>query len=328
MLVLIEHFIANLAPLTIKDNVDGGDITFNFVETALFVASMGFLDIDNRASVTVYHVMNDGMEAETRYNLPQLGDNSYQELEINIDFVTKIVVQFARSGAVTFIDFCPAPTTSPTTSPTPAVPTEAPPTAVTPTSPGVCINYTIAFDTYPNGTTIPPGTYVQNEWFDAYGIILAAAGGFDDRPRIFDTTNPVKDPDLGAPNDKCTPPGPGKGLGGVPGTPGENCEPLGNVIIIQEDNDDPSIPDDEQRGGQITFFFTRGVDYISECGLMDIEGNDTEIFVDHEGQTTTIPIIGTGNNGVQTIEIGLSSVTKLVVDFHTSGAVTFITFCL
>jgi hypothetical protein len=284
--------------------------------------------------------MQDGMEAETLFNLPRIGENGKQVLEINIVNVRKVKVVFGGGGAVTNVSFCynPIETSSPTAlptatppSPTPVPPTASPPTGATPTaSPGVCTNYTINFDTTPDGQPIPPGTYVQNEWFGAYGIILAAGGGFGDIPRLFDTTNPIRDPDLGAPNEKCTPKGPGRGLGGEPGEPGENCNPLGNVLIIQEVNEDPSIPDDEQGGGTITFLFTRGVDYISDIGLMDIEsrGEETVVIVDHEGTTSRFPVDGQGNNSVQTIDIGLSGVTKLVVEFHTSGAVIFINFCL
>jgi hypothetical protein len=322
------------------DPMMGGKIVFEFVEPAELLIEMGFLDVSIGSAVTVYHSMQDGMEAETLFNLPRIGENGKQVLEINIVNVRKVKVVFGGGGAVTNVSFCynPIETSSPTAlptatppSPTPVPPTASPPTGATPTaSPGVCTNYTINFDTTPDGQPIPPGTYVQNEWFGAYGIILAAGGGFGDIPRLFDTTNPIRDPDLGAPNEKCTPKGPGRGLGGEPGEPGENCNPLGNVLIIQEVNEDPSIPDDEQGGGTITFLFTRGVDYISDIGLMDIEsrGEETVVIVDHEGTTSRFPVDGQGNNSVQTIDIGLSGVTKLVVEFHTSGAVIFINFCL
>jgi hypothetical protein len=75
---------------------------------------------------------------------------------------------------------------------------------------------------------------------------MSAAGGFGTLPRTLDTANPGEEPfgdaDLGAPNEKCTPPGPGVGAGGEPGLPGENCSPLGNVLIIQEENEDLTIP--------------------------------------------------------------------------------------
>mmetsp|Transcript_25496 Transcript_25496/g.46032 ORF Transcript_25496/g.46032 Transcript_25496/m.46032 type:complete len:81 (-) Transcript_25496:194-436(-) len=73
-------------------------------------------------------------------------------------------------------------------------------------------------------------------------MTLQAKGGENTLPRIFDSGNPggetryaCGDSDLGTPNEKCSKnPGPGRGIGGEPGSPGENCEPLGNVLIVQE----------------------------------------------------------------------------------------------
>jgi hypothetical protein len=52
----------------------------------------------------------------------------------------------------------------------------------------------------------------------------------------------------------CNPSGLGNGSGGHQGAARKNCKPLGNVLIIQEANDDMSIPDDNQSGG--TIFWT------------------------------------------------------------------------
>ena len=189
------------------DTMMGGEIVFDYVERAELLIEMGFLDVSIGSTVTVYHSMADGMEAETEFNLPRIGENGKQVLEINIENVSKVVVVFGGGGAVTNVSFCYSPIETPTASPTalptatpptPVPPTASPPTGATPTSsPGVCTNYTINFDTTPDGEPIPPGTYVENEWFEAYGITLSATGGFGDIPRLFDTTNPVKDPDLG-----------------------------------------------------------------------------------------------------------------------------------
>ena len=81
------------------------------------------------------------------------------------------------------------------------------------------------------------------------------------------------DPDLGSPNEMCSPAGPGTGEGGEPGEPVRNCEPLGNVLIIQEVNDCPDdIPDDAGDGGVLTLDFaeSRAV-YVKELGLLDID---------------------------------------------------------
>jgi hypothetical protein len=48
-----------------------------------------------------------------------------------------------------------------------------------------------------------------------------------------------------------------------------NCEPLGNVLIIQEDNCCPEILDDNVDGGVITFFFSEP-QHIKSIGLLDV----------------------------------------------------------
>ena len=194
----------------------------------------------------------------------------------------------------------------------------------------VCINYTLNFDTDINGNPITPGDYVTDEMWAGL-LTMSTTGGVGNKPRVFDTSNPGADPDLGAPNELCG--GPGKGIGGEPGMPGENCEPLGNVLIIQEVNDLPEIPDDEARGGTITINFDYPIQHVYELGMMDIEQQDppTTFYVTHvvDGSSIveTFPIVGTGNNGVQTIPIYLDNVTKMEVEFGTSGAIDWITFC-
>lgn len=121
--------------------------------------------------------------------------------------------------------------------------------------PEICESIIVNFDSAANGTMLPAGTYVQDEWL-AYGLRLLAAGGLNELPRLFDTANPTgRDYDLGAPNQRCSPPGPGVGEDGEPGEPGENCNPLGNVLIVQEPNKNPDIPDDNGEGGVIMLLF-------------------------------------------------------------------------
>jgi hypothetical protein len=68
---------------------------------------------------------------------------------------------------------------------------------------------------------------------------------------LFDTGNPApkpgcSDPNLGAPNKACTPPGPGIRPGVAPGKPSENCKELGNILIIQGCCNSP-IPNDSRK---------------------------------------------------------------------------------
>ena len=100
-----------------------------------------------------------------------------------------------------------------------------------------CDLVTVDFNTAADGTVIPGGTYIDTQYV-GLGMTFFAEGGVGDKPRAFNTPNPgtmeCGDPDLGSPNERCSPPGPGIGEGGEPGMPGENCEALGNVLIIQE----------------------------------------------------------------------------------------------
>jgi hypothetical protein len=108
-------------------------------------------------------------------------------------------------------------------------------------------------------------TYVKNKWKNL-GLVVAAEGelssGKGSKPSICDTANPVTDgygnADVGAPNERSSPSGPCVGNGCEPdpdqrGKEGENCEPLGNVLIFQEDNNRSDILNDNGiDGGTIT----------------------------------------------------------------------------
>jgi hypothetical protein len=169
---------------------------------------------------------------------------------------------------------------APTKSPTVAPPTNAPPMAVPPTllptvkptasppsSSDTCVPKIISFNEDASGNTVAKGAYVENEWIE-YGFTLSAEGGAGTLPRVFDTASPggetpgsCGDSGLGAPNQPRSCRGPGQGAGGIPGQPGENCEPHGNALIVQEPGE--SCPDDNVDGGIITFDFPFGSDNMS-----------------------------------------------------------------
>jgi len=193
----------------------------------------------------------------------------------------------------------------------------------------------IDFNTFPNSDTeLPGGTYVEDEWYAAYGLKLSASGGYGTVPRLFNTSDVGNarfgDPDLGAPNEKCTPAGPGTGVGGEPGAPGENCQPQGNVLIIQEKNANLAQPDDNVDGGVIVFDFETPV-YVYEIGLLDMDYEASlEITSSKLGGTPTvktIPITSLGDNSYQVVSIDTLNVLQIKLKLARSGAVTFISFC-
>lgn len=160
---------------------------------------------------------------------------------------------------------------------------------------------------------------------------LFSVGGLGTLPRIFDTAIPGDeidgDLDLGSPNERCDGGGPGVGEGGEPGEMGENCIAQGNVLIIQEDNENAAeIPDDNAKGGIIMLKFPgEGGKYMSEIGLMDIDYTATITVVTDEDETT-IPVPIRGDNSVQTVGINQANVKWIEVMFERSGAITFISF--
>ena len=63
----------------------------------------------------------------------------------------------------------------------------------------------IGFDVAGNRTFLNGGDYVSEDWLERFGVTVSAVttiGGFtsDGKARIFDTSDPVGDIDLGSPN--------------------------------------------------------------------------------------------------------------------------------
>jgi hypothetical protein len=91
---------------------------------------------------------------------------------------------------------------------------------------------------------------VSDEFAD-FGLALTTKGGLagESHARILNTCDADNrnDPDVGSPNNKCNPAGPGTVIeveeGGPTGA-GPNCESLGIVLIIQNEDPTITIPDD------------------------------------------------------------------------------------
>lgn len=140
---------------------------------------------------------------------------------------------------------------------------------------------------------------------------------------IFDTANPPDgDKDLGAPNSRCNPPGPGVGSGGNPGDEGENCQVQGNALIISEDCNS-SVPNDQAAGGIMTLHFAFPT-YVEEIGLIDQEEITTFVVTKDSGEEITVEGEALGNNSFQKIIIDQSDVTKIVVILRGSGAIPYL----
>lgn len=126
---------------------------------------------------------------------------------------------------------------------------------------------------------------------------------------------------------RCPGGGPGWGVDGSPDSPGRNCFPQGNILIIQE-SDKPE-PDDNLGGGVICFLFKRKVKLFS-IGLMDIartRGDFLEVEDFSSNRPFRIDFEGLGDNAVQTIPIERNNVVRLCLNLLGEGGVTQISFC-
>jgi hypothetical protein len=206
------------------------------------------------------------------------------------------------------------------------------------------------FDLNPEGEAVPAGTIVTEQWA-AFGAHLSCESNFACHPDaclMFDSSAPTGgDRDLGTPHRDFG--GPGRGLGGAAGMPGENAEPLSNLLIIAEDllDDDGDglvdDPDDAWAGGVVRVAFDDPV-YVSTVKVVDIgvfgwdglfgrDGGhhhdrqcdflhgDRIVVTDADGAMTEIRIPDLGNNSVQDVVVDVPDVVEVAIRFAFTGAV-------
>jgi hypothetical protein len=210
-----------------------------------------------------------------------------------------------------------------------STPSESPDAMPTMPSP---IDTVVDFSTTADNESIPNGAYVETEWAE-YGLTLSAVGGFGTLPRIVDTSNPSDEAvDLGSPNERCSFKGPGIGEGGEPDNlEGENCQSLGNVIVVQDKLGDFSIPNDNAGGGMIIFDFEPPASIVYELELLDIDAPTTItiLYSSNEGEmlqeTIVVPVLGA--NSFQKVPVNIDNVKMLAVNMISGGgAVASISF--
>lgn len=252
----------------------------------------------------------------------------------------RVSVRLGESSNSTGNDFVdelasPVPSSAPSSSGVPSG-SSSPSSSIGPSSFPVAVcedTVKIDFDRFSNGSLVEAGTYVSSEWRDAFGVTISAwasCGGFtpDGKARVFDSSSPGTvdgNSDLGSPNRLCSAGGPGAGAAGGPGTPGENCIPQGNILVIQESN--KTTPDDNFAGGVLCFEFT-APSGIQSVGLMDIPvGRGDFVEVEGVGAPVRVNFDGLGNNAVQRVPINFISARRLCVYLLGEGAVTDIVVC-
>jgi len=158
--------------------------------------------------------------------------------------------------------------------------------------------------------------------------ITVESNGDHNVAMIFDTSQPGPDPDLGTPNQACPGGGPGVGVGGEPGQPGENCEFQGNALIIPNAVGPGVAPNDDSAGGIITLTFDQPVTVLY-VDVLDIEENGLFItFFDMNDMQIgdTVSPTGLGDNSFEEFSnFGadtVGNVKTMRLSFPGSGAFT------
>ncbi len=155
---------------------------------------------------------------------------------------------------------------------------------------------------------------------------------------IFDSSNPTGgDFDLGTPNEDFA--GPGIGSGGSAGSPYENSQKQGNVIIVAEDlvdSDNDGLVDDPDDadviGSGIRFDFSSlGSVTLHSLLLIDVEADEpfaqVDMFDANSNLLGTVVLPTIGDNGVGEFDLGsVPGVVSALVTMNGSGAIDQVVF--
>lgn len=188
----------------------------------------------------------------------------------------------------------------------------------------------VAAGTVVGGTNTFGGQVSSDPWVDFN--ITAFGNQGPSSAIIFDTAHPTgNDADLGTPNAGFG--GPGIGVGGAPGTPGENRKPQGKVVIIPKEltdvNRDGRVddPNDSGYGGRIAFLWAAPA-VVTRLTMVDVEEAGGVVNQFRNGQLiASFPIIPLGDNSQLTMNIGTRQpVDKTEIVIPGSGSVAELTY--
>ena len=149
--------------------------------------------------------------------------------------------------------------------------------------------------------------------------------------RIFDTSDPKPDFDLGSPNSMCPTPGPGLGEAGQPGMPGENCVPQGNVMIVQRR--EKLRPDDAEGGGSLVFTLDPSTKWrLLSFGILDImEDVQVNVFTKkrYNNEDDMNFFNGFGPNSYQEVvlDIPIRWHSEIRIELPSDGGLSWLKFC-
>ena len=137
---------------------------------------------------------------------------------------------------------------------------------------------------------------------------------------IFDTSNPNANTELGSPNINFD--GPGIGIGGQQGKPGENNKQLDKILVISDDND-INIPKEANNGGKINIIF---IEQVIVSFVKFIYGDNNQILIETFNEndillnTYMCPILNQNSVHVQQIydnnvkKMSISSIGKFGIN--------------
>ncbi len=191
----------------------------------------------------------------------------------------------------------------------------------------VCRKMTLDFSKASNGRNMFAGAFVRGDWFHSFGVSIDAEGHDGSKnvhPMIFDSGDVESNGmgnhafALGSPNFDCE--GFGVGAGGKIGKAGENCEPLGNMLI-------PSQKPAQGTGGVLIFEFHKTTT-VENIGFLNLGSNDQIKVIRDDGNMEKLSLFSVGQNGYQNINLDVENVQKLHVSLHSFGAVTGLDLCI
>lgn len=171
--------------------------------------------------------------------------------------------------------------------------------------PNECID--VQFSVFPSvvesidfeGTGLTAGTVITDQFAEA-GLTISTSSQYG--AMLFDTNNPTGgDGDLAASD-------------------------LGNVLIISEDGD-ATDPDDNAKGGTLTFEWDDLVG-VHQVGLLDMDepGSSITFFDENANVIKTMDIPALGDNSYQELDVDVANVARMDIVLGASGAVTAVDF--
>jgi len=268
-------------PLDPVSNPSGGLVKFEFNET-ISISEIHLINVTSSSNINTYDISNTII-----YNtsaLP-LGTNSFQVVTLVGDNVRKLTIQLQNDAAIAHVIYRQCKN--------PAIP---------------CVELTCEnWNSFSDGTNSAVSDIVFSD-----GIVTSSLPGTNSA-MIFNASIPTSgDTYLGTPNNGATPPGPGVGLGGAPGSVGENIVDLSKILIISEDNN-AAIPK-ANAGGQFIFTFTNSV-RVAEINFLnvDTDGSNVLLYNASGNPIELVNIPNLGSNSFQKVAITAPYSTKEMV---------------